>query len=139
MNLTKDQAIELAKHYSGMAMSVAKYRYEHWNELSPTRRQELSDQHWSLANDSDDFIKLSSSLIMDDAQRDLNKIKSLTAQIIETIDNLKAVQKLIDIIAAVLELGGSIIAKDPSSIIKKIKSLESVLTSPSLIKKKKHV
>ncbi|MBA2249074.1 MAG: hypothetical protein H0W12_02655 [Chitinophagaceae bacterium] len=138
-NITEQQAMELSKHFSSMSNSVAQYRYNKWDTLTVDQRKQLSDDHWTLANDSDDFLRLAAQLILNDAIADLGKIKNVTQQIESTIDQIKKIEKVFDIISAALELGGAIMAKDPALIVKKIDNLSKLVNSTRSKKDEKNI
>ena len=122
-NLTSAQAEDLAKHYAGLSLSTAKYRFNNWDKLTEAKRKQLSDQSSALGKQSDEYIKLAATLIMDDVKADLAKIKSITSEIQNTIEKISSFQKVINVIAAALDLGAAIISKIPLDIVKKIEDL----------------
>lgn len=124
-NLTATQTKELAKHYSGLSLSAAKYRFENWDKLSELRRRQLSDQSRELGKQSDEYVQQAASLIMNDVKADLAKIKSITEDIQQTIAKITSVQKVINVMAAALDLGAAILSKDPTGILEKITALNN--------------
>ena len=124
-NLTSSQTEELAKHYSGLSLSAAKYRFDNWDKLTEAKRKQLSDQSRDLGKQSDEYVKQAASLIMDDVKTDLAKINSITDDIQRTIAKITSVQKVINVMAAALDLGAAILSKDPADIVKKISSLNN--------------
>lgn len=130
-NLTSAQAEDLAKHYAGLSLSTAKYRFNNWDKLTEAKRKQLSEQSSLLGKQSDEYIKLAATLIMDDVKADLVKIKSITNDIQSTIEKIASVQKVINVIAAALDLGAAIISKVPLDIVKKIEDLDKAWSNVS--------
>ena len=123
MELTSNQTIELAKSFSKIALLVAEYRLSNWDSLTDGESQQLSDLHWSLINYSDDYIRLSGTLLLKNAQTDLQSLGKIVSEIDSTVKKLDRVQSVIDIIGTVLELGAAIAAKDPALIASKIQKV----------------
>lgn len=135
-NITSAQAKELAKYYLSMAQDINAYRIEKWDFQTPEQRHILSDLHWKITNYVDDFIALSTTLILEDIQGDLHKIQTITEEITSTIHKIEMVQKVINISTAVVALAVAIISKNLPGIGKGIASLAKAVTAklPSEIK-----
>ena len=43
-----DQARQLSRWFHDLSVELGNYRFDHWNDLSPTRRKALEDAQWSL-------------------------------------------------------------------------------------------
>lgn len=114
--LTSVQANALANDFLGLAQAIGDFRYDNWNELTKPQNQQLSSLQWSILNDGEDILALSTTLVMDDVQTSLDKINNITLEIRSTIQQLKDIQKAINVAAAIVTLGGAVISKDPSSI-----------------------
>lgn len=114
--LTSQQANALANDFLGLAQAIGDFRYDNWNELSKIQNQELGNLQWSVLNYGEDILALSTTLVMDDVDASLEKINKITLEIKSTIQNLKDIQKAINVAAAIVSFGGAIISKDPSSI-----------------------
>lgn len=114
--LTATQANELANNFLGLAQAIGDFRYNNWNELSQPQNQQLGNLQWSILNYGEDILALSTTLVMDDVQTSLDKINNITVEIKATIQQLKNIQKAINVAAAIVTLGGAVISKSPSSI-----------------------
>ena len=64
---------------------------------------------------------------MDDVEDSLTRIKDITSKINETIQQLKNIQKGIDIAACLATLGAAIISKSPVEIYAGISNIEDIL------------
>jgi len=115
-NLTAIQANALANNFLGLGQAIGDFRYDNWNELSQPQNQQLSNLQWSILNYGEDILALSTTLVMDDVQTSLDKINNITVEIKATIQQLKNIQKAINVAAAIVTLGGAVISKSPSSI-----------------------
>jgi hypothetical protein len=115
-NVTPEQAAELAKNFLGLAQSIGNYRFANWKKLSSAENQELSAKQWSILNAGEDMLALSTSLLINEANATIKQIKLITSDIDKTILNIKKVQKVIDIGAAVIQLAAVIIGKQPLAI-----------------------
>lgn len=121
--LTSKQANELANNFLGLAQAIGDFRYNNWTKLSKDENQRLGNFQWSILNNGEDILALSTTLVMDDVQDSLSQINDVTMQIKGSIDKLENVQKGIDIAAAIVTLGSSIISKNPKSVVKAIKGV----------------
>lgn len=121
--LTSQQASELANNFLGLAQAIGDFRFNNWDTLTKTENQKLGDLQWSILNFGEDILALSTTLVMDDVQDSLAQINDITEQIKGTIDNLKKVQKVIDVSAAIVTLGGAIISKNPKGVADSIKGV----------------
>ena len=115
-NLTSQQANNLANNFLGLAQAIGDFRYENWNTLSKSENQKLGNFQWSILNCSEDILALSTTLVMKDVGISLKQINEVTIQIKGTIENLKNIQKGIDLAASIVTLGGAIISKNPQTI-----------------------
>jgi hypothetical protein len=114
--LTSAQANALANDFLGLAQAIGDFRYDNWNEMSKTQNQQLGKLQWSILNYGEDILALSTVLVMDDVEASLDKINDITLEIKSTIQQLKNIQKVINVAAAIITFGGAIISKDPSSV-----------------------
>jgi hypothetical protein len=114
--LTSAQANALANDFLGLAQAIGNFRYDNWNEMSKTQNQQLGKMQWSILNYGEDILALSTALAMDDVQASLNKINDTTLEIMSTIQQLKNIQKVINVAGAIITFGGAVISKDPSAI-----------------------
>ena len=115
--LTSQQANNLANNFLGLAQAIGDFRYNNWNSLSKAENQRLGNFQWSILNNGEDILALSTVLVMDDVQTSLTQINNVTTQIKGTISTLQNVQKGINLAAAIVTLGAAIISKNPQSIV----------------------
>lgn len=115
-NLTSIQANALSSDFLGLGQAIGDFRFDNWNELSQPQNQQLGNLQWSILNYGEDVLALSTVLVMDDVQTSLDKVNNITAEIKSTIQQLKDIQKVINVAAAIVTFGGAVISKNPSSI-----------------------
>lgn len=115
-NLTADQANELAHNFLKLAQGIGDFRIANRHRLSPGDNQSLANWQWSIMNYGEDILAFSTTLVMNDVQSSLKIINDTTVQIKETIQHLENIQKGINVAAAVVTLGASIISKNPKAI-----------------------
>ncbi len=125
--LTEQQALELAGSYKKLAADLADFRLRNWASLEDEEKDELKDRETELLNYSEEFINLTAELILDDLDEVLDEIRQATKKADEIVEQINDIGRAIKIAASVVNLGGAIAAKDPSSIIKAVKELTDLL------------
>src|SRR4029453_10341153 len=126
--LNAAQASELARHFLALAQSIGDYRYRNWKKLKKKDNQQLGNFQWSVLNCGEDMLAISTGLVMNDVKNSLATIEELTEKVEETLTSLAKVQSIINCTAAIVILGGSILAKNPLAIAKAIEDLDSTVS-----------
>ena len=121
--LSADQAFELADKFHDISVSVGNYRFDQWDDLTPSQRKRLEDLQWTLMNYSSDFIAQAINLIVDDLQESLKKITDATAEANAAIAKIKTVSKVIAIGAAATVLGAAIMSGNADGALKAAEDL----------------
>jgi hypothetical protein len=116
--LSADQAFELANEFHNLAVSVGNYRFDNWDDLTPTQRKRLEDLQWTLMNYSSDFIAQGISLTVDNLQGALNKLVNATSEANDAIKKIKVVNKVVAIATAATILGASIMSGNADGALK---------------------
>lgn len=124
--LTSQQLTELGDCFLAFAQAVGNYRMQNNPTLSSSQNQKIKDFHWTLLNYADDLFTTSARLVMEDIQTSLDAIREVTTQINSTYQNLKKVQKAINVAAAGVTLGASIFSQNPQAIANAISALVKV-------------
>lgn len=114
--LTSQQLNELGNCFLAFAQAVGNYRMENNQTLSFSQNQKIKDFHWTLLNYADDLFTTSARLVMEEVQTSLDTIREVTTQINSTYQNLKKVQKAINVAAAGVTLGAAIFSQNPQAI-----------------------
>ncbi|MEJ7738811.1 MAG: hypothetical protein WKF97_15405 [Chitinophagaceae bacterium] len=118
--LTSGQAKDLARQFLSLGQSINKYRIDNWDNQTSEERKILSDLHWKIINYVDDFTSLSTTLILEDAEGDLENLQTVTTDIKKSVHRIEMVQKVINVAAAVVAVGAAIVARDPKTIGKEM-------------------
>jgi len=108
--LSSDQAYQLASQFHEMSVAVGDYRFGHWDELSAAQRKRLEDLQWTLMNYSSDFTAQAISLVVDDLQGTLSKIRGAILQANKVINNIEVVSRVLVIAASAAVLGAAIMS-----------------------------
>jgi hypothetical protein len=109
-NLSSDQAYQLASQFHDLSVAVGNYRFAHWDQLSAAERRRLEDLQWTLMNYSSDFTAQAISMVVDDLQGTLSKIRGATAQANKVINDIEIVSKVLVIAASAAVLGAAIMS-----------------------------
>ena len=125
--LTSKQGYELANNFLALAQLIGDYRIKNYNSLTKNQNIKLRQLHKRTLDYSDDLYTMSATLIMDDAEKSLSKLDSITKKIKKSYKSLKDVQKVIDIATRVVTLGASIFSLNPQAIIDSIGNLKEVI------------
>ena len=121
--LNAKQQAELGDAFLALAQSVGNYRMQHRATLTRAQNRQLQDLHLSLLEYSDGLYTASAKVVIKEVEKSLDAIKGIAAQLLQTYHRLDSVQKAIDVAAAAVNLGGSLLAKDPQALLKAIITL----------------
>jgi hypothetical protein len=129
MKITALQARDLAEKFHDLATAVGDYRFDHFDDLSPSERERLKDNQFSLLNNSSHFITELVGVILDDAQADLDALQGVTAKAQKALKNIANVKKGIEIAAVVVKLGAAIASENPAAIGSAVQDVTEVISS----------
>lgn len=127
--LTKVQARQLAVLFTDFSAKIAKYRYDHWEELTPTQRQKSLDNEYDLMTVAGQLNALAGVLTLEEVQDSIDQIKQAVndaEKFLKKVSNLKAA---LGIIAGVLSLVMAITEKDPKTILGQLQGLQKQLSA----------
>jgi len=127
--LTSQQANELANNFLGMAQTVGDYWYQNFDSLPKQESQKIQDLQLEILKYANELYTLSATLVMDDVQLSLSSIGEVTNLMKNTYNNLKDFGKAINIAAAVVSLGESILNKNPKDIASSLSTLFNTFQS----------
>jgi hypothetical protein len=123
--LTSQEGNELAMYFLGLAQAIGDYKFENWNSLSDADKDKLGKFQRSILNAGEDLLALSTTLVLNDVQEELNEIGNITKDIRKSINHLQSVQKVILIATNIVTLAGTIVSKNPLSIANAIIDLST--------------
>ena len=110
MSISKDQARKLAEQFRLASVAVGDYRFAHWGQLSPAERQQLSDEEWTLLNDSNDMVTKAVDLALADVEKDLEVIIAATERAAGVLKSIQAFKDAVTVVAGLVGLAGAIAA-----------------------------
>jgi hypothetical protein len=116
MKITADQAFALAQRFHDLATAVGDYRFGHWNKLSKTQRDKLTDAQFTLLNNSSHFVTESVGLTLDDVKGDLKALQKVTANAQSALGTITSIKKAINLTASLVKLGAAIASENPEAI-----------------------
>jgi hypothetical protein len=96
------QAQALADLYTSYAEEVRTYKRAHFDELQPAERTELDGYVQQFEDMHDRFAAQAIAASLQQVEAQLDSIKSVTQQACDEVKNLKKVQQVTQIAAAVL-------------------------------------
>lgn len=123
-NLNSKQARELAINFFALANLIGEYRYEYKESLSTPHKIELKNLYDEISLSGTQMLAISTKLAMDEVKESLLQIDTITIQIKNSIKTLKDIQKVINIATTIVNLGSSIISKNPLAIATAINGVE---------------
>jgi hypothetical protein len=121
--LSPDQAFELANEFHDISVSVGNYRFDNWDDQTPSQRRRLEDLQWTLMNYSSHFVGLRISLTVDDLKGTLKEITDSTSEANQAIAKIKIVNKVIVIAASAVVLGAAIMSGNADGALKAAEDL----------------
>jgi hypothetical protein len=114
--LTTKQARELARLYHELATTLGKYRFDNWDDLTPSRRSSIETIERSLLTASSDFTAMAIDLALDDVTPVLQRISKVTKRMTAAVKKLKRTGDVIRMAEAAVKLTGAILSGVPSAI-----------------------
>jgi hypothetical protein len=105
MNLSAEQARELADRFLETAEAVKSYRSARRRELPAEERQALKDTEIDLRNQSSDLTTTAVGLTLEGVRSDLEDLLNVTAEAKEAIAT------------AALKLGAALASKNPAAVV----------------------
>ena len=124
--LDKNELSQLADSFLNLAQVVGAFRMEYYGQLSPKMQHRIRAQHKTLIDYADTFYAASSSFIVADAHRVIEKIQQITIGLKENVKKTKKVQHILNTIGAATRMGAAIISNQPIAITA---SLEEFISS----------
>jgi prophage DNA circulation protein len=115
-NLTSEQATALGNNFLDLAQSITDFTAAKYDSISQSDRKKLTDNQLSAKNASESLFAYSTILSLDETESSLKQVDDVTTEIKSTLNELKEVQKGINVCAAIGTLGTAIINRNPSEI-----------------------
>jgi hypothetical protein len=115
--LTSQQVKDLSKQFYTIFASIGQYREAHWDTLSKSQHQKLSQLQRSIYNYSDDLLALSSVLKLKELDNELTEINQVTQRVNDAIVQAQQIDRVIGIAVKVVALGGAVVSQSPLAIV----------------------
>ncbi len=122
-NLSPEQANILANDFLSLAKAIGKYRKTHSDTLSSEEKESLNELYRIALDHSNKLYTLSATLVMNEVESTLSTIGTITSKIKTDYQQVQKVQKAVNIAAAIVNLGASIVDKNPQSIASSVAEL----------------
>lgn len=116
---------KIAENLISFAENIGKYRENNYENISKDENDILLTIQKSMLEYSDELCTQSAIIVSDEVQDSLKSINNLIVEINESINDLKEIQKTIDLATAIINVGTSIISQNPGAIGKSLANLVS--------------
>lgn len=137
IELTVDEAYEIADSFAQASASFLNYRVENRNSLSQSQLDQLERCEDSLDSMVVLFRGYGIKLIGAEAESAVEELKSAIALGKGAIEKITKVKKAIAIAGAVVDLAVAVLAQDPKGILTAASGVLSVVGEPAPAAKKK--
>jgi DNA anti-recombination protein RmuC len=122
-NINAQEITKLAQNLSLFAKKIGEYRENNFGKISDDENNNLKSIQNSLLEFSDESFTQSAILVSDEVQDSLKNINNVIENINKTYIDLKEIQKAIDLATSIVNVGVSILSKNPESIGKSFADL----------------
>ena len=106
--LSAQDIFDLSKAFHELSIAIGEYRYDHWDELTPTQRTEMEAKQWTLFNTSSDLNAKSVILRVTLVENDLKALQSCIKAMTEAADKIADVKHAISIATKAIAFGGAL-------------------------------
>jgi hypothetical protein len=125
MNLSAEQARDLADRFLEMAEAVKEYRLTHRRKLSADKRRNLKNAELELRDHCSDLTTAAVGLTLDGVQSDLESLMNVTDEAQQAIEKVQHAKQVINIVAAAVNLGTAIATQNPAAIASAMNNLRT--------------
>ena len=115
-DLTTAQLTQLADNYQSMAKQLMLFKLQNLDKFNSIEVQDMTTRVSLLLHNSNLLTALSTFQSVQDLKPHLESIRQSTEQLKKTLDNIKKVQKGIDLATVVINLGSSLLTRDFNGI-----------------------
>lgn len=116
MSISADQARDIANTFMNMSHDIGSYRRDNWKRLTETQRQDLEIARLDLLNYGNCLVTDAVGIVLADMEGDLKAISDATAEAKKAVTTIDHVKDVIEVTAALVQLGGAIASKNPAAI-----------------------
>ena len=129
MDLTLEQANELADKYKALADSILKRNLEklRLKQITPAESEKLDEAEADARNLCSRFTTEAVGLIIDDTVASLEKLNEVTDKANDAIKHLATVNKVINVATSAVKLGVAVMSQNPAAITAGLADLNAQL------------
>jgi hypothetical protein len=131
MELTADDARNLAQAFRTVASALGNYRFNNWDALSSDQLSQLEADEWALLNYSSELVTKAVGLTLKESQSDLKGLLEATTQATAALGPIATVNKVLSVSGAMLQLGAAIASEDPGAIATAAAGVYTVINKPA--------
>ena len=106
--LSANDIFELSKTFHNLSSVLGHYRYDHWDELTPSQRDDLESKQWTLFNTSSDLNAKSVLMKIKFIEKDLQTLQSATIAMQAVAQKIQDIKHTIRIATKAVAFGGAI-------------------------------
>lgn len=106
--LSANDAFELSKAFHKLSSVLGHYRYDHWDNLTASQRNDLESKQWTLFNISSDLNAKSVLLKIKLIEPDLQTLQSATDAMHAVTQKIQDIKHAIRIATKAIAFGGAI-------------------------------
>ncbi|MEM6844275.1 MAG: hypothetical protein AAF632_18805 [Bacteroidota bacterium] len=121
--LSSEQVKELSKQFFRIVTSIGQFREDHWEDLTKSQHQKLSHLQRSVYSYSDDLLTLASVFKLKEVDDELTQMNQIADDVNEALQQAEKVEKVINIAAKVVMLGGAVVSHSPLAIVASLAEL----------------
>ena len=122
-------ALDLAKRYKQAATNLGQYQLDNWESLTTDQRRLLTDEEYTLLDNSQNLATYAVGVLLDDAQASLDKIKQATDEANKAIQTVADFKKVLGIATALVTLAAAITAGNPGGIASAVGDLSDAVAA----------
>jgi hypothetical protein len=114
--VTQDNALKIAKAFSGFANAVDDYRFAHFTTLDDLQQANLLSLAGTLRATSNNFLNFGINLALDNVQHSLDQLGQVTTLINDDLKVLADIGKAVEVIGVLAGLGTAFATGNPIGI-----------------------
>jgi hypothetical protein len=126
-NPTQGQVLQLAQLFSGFAKSVGDYRFAQFNNLTDTQVTDLQNAEDALRSASLKLADIGINLALDSVANALSGLGAITAVLKKDLTTIGDINKALQVVAVLFQLGTAVASGNPSGIAGAIQSAVTAL------------
>lgn len=116
-------ALELARQYKESAVSLGSYQLEHWDGLTAAQRKQLTDEEYTLLDQSQLLVTYAVGIQLDDAQASLARIREATMAANRALRRIQDLKQALGVVTALVTLGAALTSGNPLAVAESLKGL----------------